>query len=276
MDVKDIGKKVTNPELLEAMKALKDKQEGDTMKTLFEAILKAVLIVPAKFDKEPQPDENGKIVLDKNIKVNFALLTNQSGDKVLPCFTDEETLNASQFDDSFQKILLPYKQLSDMVVNSKGAISGIVINPFTENCCIPAELMIDYHNFSNKNLVQKKLTPGSTVKLRTPRYQPVQMLEECSKLLVKYPVVERAYIQMMEEEKKEDKYLVALDMLGDERPLLSALIPAMKPHAFGIEIAFVKTDNPLGQKVKELAEPFYVRADLVDDADDDAEEGTEE
>lgn len=107
MDVKDIGKKVTNPELLEAMRALKDKQEGDTMKTLFEAILKAVLIVPAKFDKEPQPDENGKIVLDKNIKVNFALLTNQSGDKVLPCFTDEETLNASQFDDSFQKILLP-------------------------------------------------------------------------------------------------------------------------------------------------------------------------
>ena len=43
MDVKDIGKKVTNPELLEAMRALKDKQEGDTMKTLFEAILKAVL-----------------------------------------------------------------------------------------------------------------------------------------------------------------------------------------------------------------------------------------
>ena len=130
MNVKDIGKKIQNPELLEAMKAVKAKETDYPVARLFEMLAKAVLITPAKFDKEPQPDENGKVVIDSNIKVNFSLLTNQSGEKVLPCFTDEEILNASQFKDGFKKIILPYKQLAEMVYNSNGAIAGIVINPF--------------------------------------------------------------------------------------------------------------------------------------------------
>ena len=92
MNVKDIGKKIQNPELLEAMEAVKAKETDYRVARLFEMLAKAVLITPAKFDKEPQPDENGKVVIDSNIKVNFSLLTNQSGEKVLPCFTDEEIL----------------------------------------------------------------------------------------------------------------------------------------------------------------------------------------
>ncbi len=264
MNVKDIGKKIQNPELLEAMKAVKAKETDYPVARLFEMLAKAVLITPAKFDKEPQPDENGKVVIDSNIKVNFSLLTNQSGEKVLPCFTDEEILNASQFKDGFKKIILPYKQLAEMVYNSNGAIAGIVINPFTENCYISAEFIMDYKENLHRNLIQTKLAPGSKVKLRTPKYQPIQMLEEASKFLAKIPTVNKAYIQMMEEDKKEDKYLIALDMIGDERDVLSGLIPTMRPLAFGIELAFVKIDNPLGQKVVQISKPFYVREGLED------------
>ena len=131
MDVKDIGKKIENVELVEAMHAVRENENKDTLKQLFESVVHAVFIVPAKFDQEPKPDENGKVTFQDGVKINFSLLTNEQGDKVLPCFTDYESMASSQFNDGFQRIILPYKQLEDLVFNSNGNISGIAMNPFT-------------------------------------------------------------------------------------------------------------------------------------------------
>ena len=90
MDVKDIGKKIENVELVEAMHAVRENENKDTLKQLFESVVHAVFIVPAKFDQEPKPDENGKVTFQDGVKINFSLLTNEQGDKVLPCFTDYE------------------------------------------------------------------------------------------------------------------------------------------------------------------------------------------
>ena len=237
MDVKDIGKKIENVELVEAMHAVRENENKDTLKQLFESVVHAVFIVPAKFDQEPKPDENGKVTFQDGVKINFSLLTNEQGDKVLPCFTDYESMASSQFNDGFQRIILPYKQLEDLVFNSNGNISGIAMNPFTENCFISGEFIRQYRESSRTGLVQSKIKPGATVKLRTPKYQPVQMLDAA-----------REYL--------------ALEVNGDEKPVFAGLIPLMKPHSFGIEVALVREDNMLGKKVTEVTEPFYVRAGL--------------
>lgn len=281
MDVKDIGKRIENENLVKAMKDVRDSENSTTLKALFEAVVHAVFVVPAKFDEEPKPDENGKVTFQNGVKINFSLLTNEQGDKVLPCFTDYESMDASQFADGFQRIILPYKQLEDLVYNSNGQISGIAMNPFSDNCFISGEFIRQYRESSQTGLVQSKLKPGAKIKLRTPKYQPVQMLDVAREYLVKSENVNRAYIQMMEEEGQEDKYLVALEVIGDEKKAFAELIPLMKPFSFGIELAFVRTDNPLGRKVAALAEPFYVKEGLADAEDpdgesDDAEEGTEE
>ena len=174
MDVKDIGKKIENVELVEAMHAVRENENKDTLKQLFESVVHAVFIVPAKFDQEPKPDENGKVTFQDGVKINFSLLTNEQGDKVLPCFTDYESMASSQFNDGFQRIILPYKQLEDLVFNSNGNISGIAMNPFTENCFISGEFIRQYRERSRTGLVQSKIKPGATVKLRTPKYQPME------------------------------------------------------------------------------------------------------
>ena len=51
MDVKDIGKKIENVELVEAMHAVRENESKDTLKQLFESVVHAVFIVPAKFDR---------------------------------------------------------------------------------------------------------------------------------------------------------------------------------------------------------------------------------
>ena len=51
MDVKDIGKKIENVELVEAMHAVRENENKDTLKQLFESVVHAVFIVPAKLDQ---------------------------------------------------------------------------------------------------------------------------------------------------------------------------------------------------------------------------------
>lgn len=280
MDAKDIGKKVENPVLLEAMRRLRENENSDTLRAFFGAVVHAVFVVPATFDKEPVVAADGKQTLEQGVKINFALLTNENGEKVLPCFTDEETFAASQFNEGFKRIIFAYKQVEDLVFNSKGGIKGIAMNPFTENCFVSGDFIRQYREHKETGLVENKIKPGTKVKLRQPKYQPINMLEAATKYLEEKGNVNRAYIQMMEESGKEDKYLITLDMVEgeDEKPVIAGLIPLLKPHSFGIEIAFVTAKGSLGSQTMHMTDPFYTREGYKapeNTAQDDVE-GTEE
>lgn len=265
MDAKDVGKKVENPVLLEAMRRLRENENSDTLRAFFGAVVHSVFVVPATFDKEPVVKADGSEVLEQGVKINFALLTNGDGEKVLPCFTDEETFAASQFNEGFKRIIFAYKQVEDLVFNSNGNIGGIAMNPFTENCYVSGDFIKKYKEHQETGLVENKIKPGAKIKLRQPKYQPINMLEEASKFLAEDGTVNRAYIQMMEEQGKEDKYLITLDMVegNDEKKVFAKLIPLLKPHSFGIEIAFVTSKSALGSQTMHMVEPFYTREGFV-------------
>ena len=261
MDAKDIGKKVENPVLLEAMKKLRENENSETLRAFLGAVVHAVFVVPATFDKDPVVTADGKQTLEQGVKINFALLTNGNGEKVLPCFTDEDTFAASQFNEGFKRIIFAYKQVEDLVLNSKGGIGGIAMNPFTENCFVSGDFIRQYREHQDTGIVENKIKPGTKVNLRKPKYQPINMLEEATKYLEEKGNVNRAYIQMMEEAGKEDKYLITLDMAEgeDEKPVIAGLIPLLKPHSFGIEIAFVTSKGSLGSQTIRMTDPFYTR-----------------
>lgn len=267
MDAKDIGKKVENPVLIEAMKRLRENENSDTLRAFFGAVVHSVFILPAQFETDPVKTEDGKATFEQGVKINFALLTNADGNKVLPCFTDEETFAASQFGtDGFKRIIFAYKQVEDLVSNSNGNIGGIAMNPFTENCFVSGEFIRQYKESQETGLVQNRIKPGTKVKLRTPKYQPVNMLEEASRFLAEDGTVNRAYIQMMEEQGSEDKYLISVEMQegADEKPVFAELIPLLKPHSFGINIAFIRTDSALGGQAAHMTKPFFTKEGLED------------
>lgn len=268
MNASEIGKKLDNTKLIEAMEKLRADENRDTLRGFFEQVTGAILIAPAKLDKEPKPDENGRVRFDReeNLKVNFSLLTNGDGEKVLPCFTDDATISASQFDKGFSRMILPYKKLVELVKSSNGVISGIAINPFTQNCFVSGEFIKNYEQLlknENSRVKQHRFQKGDKVKLRTPKYQPVKMLEEAVAYLKTRPEVDRAFLQMFDDGKSDDKYLIVLEMAGDERTVLEELVPLIKPYSFGIDLIFMKSTSFVGWKVTTIAEPFYVREGYV-------------
>lgn len=263
MDLKDLGKNIKNDKLIEAMKILREGETKETLRNFFKEVTEAVFIAPARFGSEPQKDENGKLSFKGDVKVNFALLTNEQGQKVLPCFTDEETLSKSQFDSSFRRIILPYKQLSKLVLESNGNISGIAINPFTENCFISDAFIKNYDESRNSNVKEKSFAKGDKIKLRTPKYQPVAMITEANKFFEKHPEVTRAFLQMLDDGKGDDKYLIVLETSADVRPIIEELLPIVKPYSFGIELVFMKSTSMVGWKVTTITEPFYTKEGYV-------------
>lgn len=265
MDVNEIGKKIKNEKLVAAMRVLKENENQDTIRAFFKEVTSSALIAPAQFDAEP--DENGKLVVNGQTKVNFAMLTNDKGDRVIACFTSDELVEDSQFK-HFKRVILPYKQLSNVILNSKGAITGIAINPFTENCVISDKFVKSYEE-SRKNggkpssIRKQTFAKGDKVQLRTPKYLPVAMLEEASKFFEKHPEVTRAFLQMLDDGRGDDKYLIVIETDADERPIIEELLPVIKPHSFGIELMFMKSTSMVGWKVTTITEPFYTKQGYV-------------
>ena len=109
----------------------------------------------------------------------------------------------------------------------------------------------------NTNIKKHTIPANTKIRLRSPKYMPVDMLEEAKKFFVERPNIKAAYIQMMEKENSDEEYLITIDFEGDEEDLFDSLLPKIKPLAFGIPIALTGTDNGLGKKVLENAEPFY-------------------
>lgn len=265
MNVNEIGRKINNDKLLATMKALRENENDDTLRDFFKEATSAVFISPAQINGEP--DENGKLVFDGEARVNFALLTSERGEKVIPCFTSDAVITESQFKD-FKRIILPYKQLANIILSSKGAISGMAINPFTENCVISSEFVKNYEQ-SKKNggagsrIKQQSFGKGDKIKLRTPKYMPVAMLEEASKYFKQHPEVTRAFLQMLDDGKGDDKYLIVIETAADERPVIEGLLPIVKPHSFGIDLVFMKSTSFVGWKVTTITEPFYTKEGFV-------------
>lgn len=253
----DTGEKLKNDRLVKAISDLKKRNELETRNEYITSLLEAKFLVPATFDPKPKKDADGKIIQGEKVNVHFRILGTQKKEKVFPCFTDDEGFQKGFGEEDVEKVVLSYNELAQLILNSKGAISGFAINPYTDNMPVTASLIEKIEETKKNALKKQEMKPGSTVKLRTPAYQPIDMINVATEFFKKSPNVNAAYLQMMEKEDGEDEYLIAIDHTGDEQKLFADLMPIIKEYSFGIPISLTNSENYLGKKVMEKAEPFY-------------------
>ncbi len=253
----DIGGKVNNEKLLAAIENMKADNNPETREAFIDSLQEAKFLVPAVFEPKPEKNAQGKIVSAKKMKVHFKVLTSQKKENVFPCFTDNEIFSRGVQDVETEQAVLTYRELVPLVLNSKGAMAGFVINPYTDNVPVTAALIEGIEKSKKNGISKQVMKPNSTVRLRTPAYQPIDMLNAAKEFFRSSPNVEAAYLQMMEKEDGEDEYLITIDFTGDEKTLFADLMPIVRQYSFGIPVALTNVHNLLGEKVVENAEPFY-------------------
>ena len=99
--------------------------------------------------KEPLENVNGKVRLKKGASLNPALLSAQNKKTYLPVFTDEKSM--VQKSPSGIVLKFNFEQCMGIVYNKNNPVSGIVINPFTENFVLGEELLKKVFRQIDKN-----------------------------------------------------------------------------------------------------------------------------
>lgn len=253
----DTGERLNNDRLIKAIIGLNADNNLETRNEYISSLIEAKYLVPATFDPKPKKDADGNLIQQEKVKVHFRILGTPNKEKIFPCFTDDEEFQKGFGKEEIEKVVLSYNELAQLILNSKGAISGFAINPYSHNMPVTATLIEKIEETKQNALKKQEMKPGSTVKLRTPAYQPIDMINVATEFFKTSPNVNAAYLQMMEKEDGEDEYLIAIDHTGDEQKLFADLMPIIKEYSFGIPISLTNSENYLGKKVMEKAEPFY-------------------
>ncbi len=132
------------------LKAFSENKTDELFREILMALPGRVFNLPSVSNvKEPLENVKGEVRLKKGATLNPALLTAQNKKTYIPIFTDEK----SMVQKSPSGVILKFKfdQCLGIVYNKNNPVSGIVINPFTENFILGEELLKKVFKQIDKN-----------------------------------------------------------------------------------------------------------------------------
>lgn len=129
-----------NEALEEAMKAFKESQSNENLVKIMTHLEKATVMQPAMFPKDADPQKLQSLIQEsqKNpmrlaggAQPRPIILKNGKGEQLFAVFTGKSQIPENQ---KYPVMMfLPFKECSKMAAREELKISGIVLNPFTDN-----------------------------------------------------------------------------------------------------------------------------------------------
>lgn len=241
---------IENSALIKSIKDLKLHPSKENEDKFFEEFKNAKVIVPVKFKPEPKINDDGSLVLDKNLQINFLLLNDINKNTFYPAFLDFKSFNEwkKENKDVFN-ITFDYKGFYNLLSNDNNISKGVAIDPFGLNIICNKSLINKLNNDDSNITIAKPI-------ISDPKVYPTTMVNAMFDLLSKKDGVNKAYLKTFITGSKM-QFAVILDKnIGDE--IFKELNNVALPHSKGIEIVFVNiNDEIIKDALKETDVPFY-------------------
>ncbi len=256
---------ITNPMLVQAMDAMKQERTSKTESAFVNILKSSRFLVPANIDtvQAAQANPDGTVELKDQQQVKFVLFSSQTGEKYFPLFTDIAEVNKWPDRANHQLAAITYSDLCQFfkkeMNNPQRAndITGIVINPYTQNVMVPSDSMM-------RILSTEALAPGTKIQIGELKEKPQELLDALTPFLEEQEDIEKAYLRIMKrEDKPNPNFLLILDIdvpkLGNDgiKALFDGVAEVAKPHLRGVELAIVPASNSFGVAALRDAVPFY-------------------
>ena len=259
----DVNTPVTNPELVAAIKSMKESNAKESQNQVINEVMKAHFISPVIISPVPGTLGDGsKVVLKEKTIIKFSVIENTVNQQFFLVFTDWEELGKWHKVENQQALILTFDDLAVMILNGKGNSDGFVINPYGENVVFNKTmiraLMDEREIRANGGVVEQVVKEDTTVQLGQPRIYPEDMVNAISNYLKKQKNVQAAYLQLMIKE-GEQSYLIIVDFTGDMREIFNGIANAASSHLKGMLINLVPYDTNFGHNAANNIEPFYKR-----------------
>lgn len=139
-----------NEELDAAIRAFKAEQSNEKMLQIMACLEKAVIMQPGALPKDMDPQKvqeliqasrDGKVAvkLTAQTKPNPIVLKNDKGEQFFAVFTGKGQIPENQKYPAM--MFLPFKECAKVAANKASRLSGIVINPYTDNLVLYAAVL---------------------------------------------------------------------------------------------------------------------------------------
>ena len=134
----EFNKPVSNPMMVGSIELLKAEDTPEHRQMFLDELQKAKFLSPVVIDPVPVPDENGRVTIARDAKVQFPMLSTEDGRKFFMAFTDWTELKRWRDEENQQTFAMNFDDYAGMLLrkDAQGNISpalGFVINPFGGN-----------------------------------------------------------------------------------------------------------------------------------------------
>lgn len=142
----EFNKPVSNPMMVGSIELLKAEDTPEHRQMFLDELQKAKFLSPVVIDPVPQPDENGRVTITRDSKVQFPMLSTEDGRKFFMAFTDWTELKKWRDEENQQTFAMNFDDYAGMLLrkDAQGNISpalGFVINPFGGNIVVTREMV---------------------------------------------------------------------------------------------------------------------------------------
>ena len=142
----EFNKPVSNPMMVGSIELLKAEDTPEHRQMFLDELQRAKFLSPVVIDPVPVPDENGRVTIARDAKVQFPMLSTEDGRKFFMAFTDWTELKKWRDEENQQTFAMNFDDYAGMLLrkDAQGNISpalGFVINPFGGNIVVTREMV---------------------------------------------------------------------------------------------------------------------------------------
>lgn len=191
-------------------------------------------------------------------QVDFAVLSDNAGNKYYPLFTDRNELRKWQLSTQPQTTVVQFDECAQIVLDDK-ASKGFVINPFSDNFPVPAELCkiwLDKKQIMQTGHAECRLEKDAEVFISDYENQPEELVAAICKAAENSENITAVWLRLMTTD-GENSHLAVVEAAGDLNAALDAVGEAAKPFIGSMNINVVGADSAFGKKATEDLEPIY-------------------
>lgn len=256
-----------NEILREALERLREDNSDENLMKAASLLVDTKIMIPAKWDKEPEIDEKGQLHFAQDAKVMPMVVTNENGVKLFPFFTSVEEMKKLYGEKGVNCIVLGMVQYMPLLLSAKEEISGIVVDPCGVDMPFPTDLLMDFAKGVRSNL--KPLTKAEDEKLLLQN--PKGNVQDLEAALISYgfhePAIQALYLKERVEtndpevqpEDAKVNWFIIVDVVERDTSIFQRISKVVRPLAQGRDIEFMFADTKIGEDIKKTTMPIYTK-----------------
>ena len=253
-----------NIELREALREIKEDRKDDSIRNMAKILTSTSLLIPAIWDKEPKRGAGNQMEFETNTNFQFALATNQKGERYLVLFTSQYDYKHWDTEKLFKPLVLTFDQLQPLVSNVTDVL-GVVIDPTDVNVTLSMEFIKQFKRNpgvnpgarQNVNIEKKQFKQGDQITLR-----PVEGREKLKNAIVEFCLkkeeIKAVYINERINPDNTTHWFLIVDMVPENPEVFQAIGKAAHPYDEGKQMEFLFANYNISKQIMENSKPIYV------------------